>query len=76
MEYFVITNTDGSTLIEAFTKAELESKLNHNYWGNDIKFLDSVAEANTNYWRGHTLIIKGSIVKPESRQVTTQWVAE
>lgn len=72
-KYYVITNSDGETMVEEISKEELEKRLqpDERYYGNR-DYLDKVPDLDTNYWGEDVLIIKGSIVVPEAVEVVTQ----
>jgi hypothetical protein len=73
-KYFVISNSDGDTYVEALTKSQLLTKLKEEYEDEDEKVeymsLNGVMkESDTNYWGEKLLIIKGSVVKPFDKEV-------
>ena len=76
--YFVITNSDGDTSIEAITRQELKSRLaaeegeNGNcYYGKPVfKGVLPYNDSDPSYWgENEILIIKGHIVVPEPETV-------
>ncbi|MEK6878446.1 MAG: hypothetical protein AABY22_02500 [Nanoarchaeota archaeon] len=69
--YFIISNSDGDTTVNFFTKEDLLKALTPDknevtYYGANLKFLDldnlSICP-DTNYWGTDLLIIKGKIVQ-------------
>lgn len=73
--YFVISNSEGNTRVEQLTKTELLSRIDPEdpYYGSAVSFLKEIGNKDTNYWHGNILIIKGSIIVPEERQVVTEY---
>tara|TARA_R100001594_G_scaffold121248_2_gene157050 strand:- start:338 stop:565 length:228 start_codon:yes stop_codon:yes gene_type:complete len=72
--YFVIKNTDGDTIVSSMTKEVLEERLNEDWYGTDVKFLNEIPKNNdTNYWGEDILIIKGDIVTPKPVQTVTEY---
>ena len=64
--YFVITNSDGDTSIDKLTSEELKTRLDAEYYGNRVKFLDVLPDHDPNYWgEDSVLIIKGEIFTPK-----------
>ena len=77
-QYFVITNSDGDTSIDALTSEELKSRLTAEegedgacYYGKPVfKGTLPSDQWDTNYWgENEMLIIKGRIVVPEPETV-------
>lgn len=78
-KYFVIHNGDGDTTVEEFTKEKIMNRINDNidgsYYGE--QFLDEIpSERDTNYWGGHPLIIKGTVVSPTPIKVVEKVTIE
>lgn len=73
MEYFVIHNSDGDTIIDKISRGELLKRLNpvEPYYGK-MGILQIIKEMDTNYWGDNILIIKGEIVVPEVKTVVTE----
>lgn len=71
--YFIINNSDGDTTVKTVSKEELLEDLDNGDYGENPIFLDSIPQSDTNYWgeKGY-LIIKGSIVTPNAKQVITK----
>jgi hypothetical protein len=61
--YFIISNSDGDTIVDVVTKDVLLKRLDENYYG-DREILSYVPEYDTNYWGDSILIIKGDVVTP------------
>jgi len=67
--YFIIHNDEGDTHVVMLSKNELLDRLNEDYYGSDIEFLDTMPDnTDTNYWECKTLIIRGEIVTPEQKR--------
>jgi len=75
MTYFVIDNSDGDTYVRQMTRTQVEQMLvEWDEMGEQAgEFLSEVPEADTNYWGGKTLIIKGEIVIPKPVETVTTW---
>lgn len=69
-QYFMIRNTDGDTLVNVMTKADVEQMLEDEAVAN---FLDQIPDGDTNYWRTRPLLIKGRIIVPRPVEVTTRY---
>lgn len=69
--YYVIHNSDGYTTVTLLNKDELIERVNDNYWGSDVEYLDSIPrETDINYWgEGKVLIIKGDVSVPKPKKV-------
>lgn len=76
-KYFLILNSDGDTIVEEYTKEELEKELNE--WVEDskdpssIKFLNHIDDKDTNYWGRNMLLIKGEIITPKAKEVVIKF---
>ena len=73
MKYFLIHNSDGDTYIEELTGNELIQQLNDKEFGENIEFLESIKENDTNYWGDSYLIIKGEIFVPKIKKVIEEY---
>jgi hypothetical protein len=72
--YFVIhCNEDGETFVEPLTADELKKRLAEDYWGENPEIADSIPRANTAYWHGRLVIIRGEIFVPKAVQRVTEW---
>lgn len=71
--YFVIHNGEGDTTVREYTREELLKEIEENAWGRDADFMDKIDDADTNYWGGSILIIKGKIVNPKPVEVVTKY---
>lgn len=72
--YFVIYNSEGDTTVESITEKTLLSRLEEEYWGSDVKVLETIPENNdTNYWGDSILIVKGKIPTISSVEVITKF---
>ena len=72
--YFVINCSEDGLYIEGLTKSELTEHLNEKYWGENVKFSDTIPEASDpNEWGRQTFIIKGTIVVPKEVKTVTQY---
>lgn len=73
MTYFLITtNDDGDHYIEALTEKTLLDRLNELCQDEDPpQFEGSLPDRNMAYWPDSYLIIKGEIVVPKAKEVTT-----
>lgn len=69
--YFVI----GYETITKITKPELLERLDENYYGKDVYFLDEIEnDGDTNYWGdSRYLIVKGNTVTPKTKKVITKY---
>ena len=69
--YFVITNSDGDTTVEEYTKEELLERLNEKWWGDRCAMTEEILKktSNTNYWEDNILIIKGTVCVPKPKEV-------
>jgi hypothetical protein len=65
--YYVISKKNNMILLSCFNKNDLIDKLDNNYWGDNVVFLDKIpTNNNINTWLENVvLIIKGKIVEPE-----------
>lgn len=72
--YFVISNSDGETTVNCYTKQQLDAQLNDEGWSKR-EFIQpgEGALGDTNYWNGKILIIKGEIVAPKAVTRVTQF---
>ena len=76
-QYFVISNDDGDTSVDTFTKEQLLKAIQENYWGKKIIFSELPKEdSDPNFWGEAILIIKGSVVTPVAKQVITKYDIE
>ena len=73
-KYYVIQNGDGDTTVREYTKEQLLREIEEE-GGLGEGILTELPEdyADTNYWGGQVLIIKGSIVAPQPEQVVTKY---
>jgi hypothetical protein len=76
-KYIVIYRNDsGDVSINEYTKKELESMLNDNYWGN-TEFISSIPkDSNPQYWSGErvaVIICGGEVVVPKAETKVTSW---
>lgn len=65
-QYFVISNGSGDTTVSMWSKQNLLKALEDEYWGdNGVLTPEAFAagRADTNYWGGRILIIKGSVAR-------------
>lgn len=78
MTYFLITTNDsGDHYIEALTEKELLGRLNEYRQDEDpSQFEESLPDYNMAYWPDSYLIIKGKIVVPKAKEVTTVYEIE
>ena len=71
--YYIICNSDGDTTVTEMNKTELLVAIEENYWGDKL-YLGNIGEnRDTNYWGDSVLIIKGTIVTPEPKEVITSY---
>ncbi len=75
-QYFIISNSDGDTTIDVFTKEQLLKAIQEQYWGEREILTEIPADSDTNYWGNAILIIKGNIVTPVAKQVITKYDIE
>lgn len=75
--YFVIYNVDGNTHVREMPKSQLLEWLAPDEEGSGLidgsKVMATLREADTAYWRGGILIIKGDIVTPRIAEVVLQY---
>ncbi len=76
--YFVITrNPDGEIYTQALNKTELEEWLEERTEEDmDMPtFVENLEQADPQYWKGEQacLILKGKIVVPKPKEVTTKY---
>lgn len=69
-QYFLIQNSDGDTLISAYTQTELQRALTEEKF---TSFLPEIPALDTSYWDNQPLIIKGRIIVPRAVQVATEY---
>ena len=74
-KYFVIHNGEGDTTVREYTKEQLLAEIEENAWGDAIP-IEKIVDADTNYWGGDILIIKGKIVTPKPKEVVTKYEVE
>ena len=75
--YFIISNSDGDTTVEAIEKKELIKRLEDNYYGGGrFPYPELPQETDTNYWGNGFLIVKGSVVYPKAKEVITKYDIE
>lgn len=77
--YFIITNSDGDTLVTPLSKDQAQKYLDEE--GNeDLNFVTRDELRNngdTNYWGDRAvLLIEGNIVVPAAKKVVTKWSLE
>ena len=76
-QYFIISNSDGDTIVEAVDKDTLLERIDEGYYGSDTGVLKELPkERDTNYWGENILIIKGKVVSPVAEQVVTKYSIE
>jgi hypothetical protein len=76
-QYFIISNSDGDTHVEAVDKETLLERIEEGYYGRDRGVLEGLPkESDTNYWGENILVIKGKIVSPVAEQVVTKYNIE
>jgi hypothetical protein len=63
---------DGDRSIYRMTKAELLTKINEDYWGEDVKFAPAGEVPDLDYFVG-MIVIDGDIVAPQPAKVVTEW---
>lgn len=73
--YYVIQNSDGDTIVNTYTKAELLAEIDEGSFGEGI-MTEFPENHDTNYWCGEALIIKGKMVAPQAEQVITKYKIE
>lgn len=74
-QYFIISNSDGDTTVEAVDKDTLLKRIEEDYYGGGI--LEGLPKENdTNYWGDNILVIKGKVVSPVAEQVVTKYSIE
>jgi hypothetical protein len=72
--YFVISKSEGDTFVVCISKQILLERIEEEYYGRNITFLDKLpANVNTNYWNNCVLIIKGKVVEPVEKTVVTEY---
>lgn len=74
-EYFIISNSDGDTTVEAVDKETLLQRIEEEYYGKGV-YGELPKENDTNYWGDGILIIKGKVVSPVAKQVVTKYEIE
>ena len=72
-KYYVIHNGEGDTTVREYTKSQLLKELDEEGGFHEGIFDEMPSEADTNYWCGKALIIKGSVVVPTEKAVVTQF---
>ncbi len=71
-KYYVIHNGEGDTYVREYTKEELLAEIEEGSYDEGIH--ENLPEdGDTNYWGGHALIIKGTVVTPKAEQVVTKY---
>jgi hypothetical protein len=78
MAYFLIHNSDGDTTVYPEDPEQLCLDITRGDYGDDPQFLDRLPdEHDTNCWpEGAYLLIRGEIVTPKPKQVTTKWTVD
>ena len=72
--YYVISNSEGDTIVEEVSKQELLERIEEGYYGRDrMPFAGLPENHDTNYWGEGILIIKGKVVCPVAEQVVTKY---
>lgn len=61
--YFIISNSDGDTMVERVNKDELTRRINEQYYG-EVDYMQNWTDDDTNYWGDSILIIKGDVIVP------------
>lgn len=75
--YFIISNSDGDTYVEAVEKEILLERIEEGYYGSNKGVLKELPKENdTNYWGENILVIKGKVVSPVAEQVVTKYDIE
>lgn len=75
--YFIISNSDGDTTVEAVDKDTLLERIEEGYYGSDTGVLKELPkEGDTNHWGENILVIKGKVVSPVAEQVVTKYDIE
>ena len=75
--YFIISNSDGDTHVEAIDKETLLERIEEGYYGKGREVLTELPnDSDTNYWGEALLIIKGKMVCPKAEQVITKYNIE
>jgi len=70
-KYYVISNSDGETYINEYSKEELLKIISND--DCEYNFIDNIKIDNTNYWDyKDNLIIKGKIVVPKEKKVVLE----
>jgi hypothetical protein len=77
--YFVISPNEGDVMIHPMSQEELIKKLEEEWWGSSVTFINSSNKrmSDLNDWN-HTdiMIIKGSVVVPQPKEVVKTYVIE
>jgi hypothetical protein len=67
-QYYVIQNSDGDTIVTAYSKDDLEKALFVKAFGDKVEFLDAMFDSlgmnETSMWGDSVMIIKGRTVQP------------
>ena len=78
--YFVIWSAveDGAPCVESFTKDELQRKLAEGYFGKSVSPLEAVPQdCVIDFWKiDKVLIVRGTVVVPQAREVVLTWEVE
>lgn len=75
--YFIICNSDGETTVDQVSKEELKKRIDGSWYGALEDVLKAVPRnADTNYWDGKILIIKGKVVCPKPVKVVERFEIE
>lgn len=70
-KYYVISNSDGDTYIEEYSKEKLLEVINEK--DCEYIFMDNIKVVDINYWSSKDhLIIKGKIVVPKEKKVVLE----
>ena len=73
MTYFIISNSDGDTIVKEISEVDILAGLKPNEQGdrdyNPERFMSTIKHADTNYWGDGMLLIKGEIIKPKPKEV-------
>lgn len=73
IKYFLISNDDGECTIRIKTQEELERELDAGHYGESPNFIPE-PWPDPELWRdGEILLIRGQVVVPMPKKVTTRW---
>jgi len=67
---YVIHNSDGDTTVEVISAETFLERIEEEYWGSEIKYLQTFTDRiDTNCWGNSILCIRGDIVFPIPKDV-------